>query len=71
MVDIRVKRIDLPTNVSESVYERMKTEREIEARQYRAQGRERALAIRADAERQTVVIKADAYNQSQPDSRRR
>lgn len=65
VVDIRVKRIDLPTNVSESVYERMNSEREIEARQYRAQGSERALAIRADAERQTVVIQADAYNQSQ------
>ncbi len=65
VVDVRVKRIDLPTNVSESVYDRMNSEREIEARQYRAQGQEMALGIRADAERQTVVIKADAYNKSQ------
>jgi len=65
VVDVRVKRIDLPTNVSESVYERMNSEREIEARQYRAQGKEMALGIRADAERQTVVISSDAYNQAQ------
>lgn len=65
VVDVRVKRIDLPTNVSESVYDRMNSEREIEARQYRAQGQEMALGIRADAERQTVVIAADAYNKAQ------
>jgi membrane protease subunit HflC len=65
VVDVRVKRIDLPTNVSESVYDRMNSEREIEARQYRAQGQEMALGIRADAERKTVVIGADAYNTAQ------
>lgn len=65
VVDVRVKRIDLPTNVSESVYDRMNSEREIEARQYRAQGQEMALGIRADAERKTVVIGADAYNEAQ------
>lgn len=65
VVDVRVKRIDLPTNVSESVYDRMNSEREIEARQYRAQGQEMALGIRADAERKTVVIGADAYNKAQ------
>ena len=41
VVDVRVKRIDLPAEVSSSVYDRMNSEREIEARQYRAQGRER------------------------------
>jgi membrane protease subunit HflC len=65
VIDVRVKRIDLPTEVSSSVYERMNSERQIEARQYRAQGRERALAIRADAERQTVVIQANAYKASE------
>ena len=65
VVDVRVKRIDLPTEVSSSVYERMNSERQIEARQYRAQGRELALGVRADADRQTVVIEANAYKQAQ------
>jgi len=65
VVDVRVKRIDLPTEVSTSVYERMNSEREIEARQYRAQGRELALGVRADADRQVVVIQANAYKQAQ------
>jgi membrane protease subunit HflC len=65
VVDVRVKRIDLPTDVSTSVYDRMNSERTIEARQYRAQGRELALGIRADAERQTVVIEAEAYRESE------
>ena len=65
VIDVRVKRIDLPTEVSTSVYERMNSEREIEARQYRAQGQELALGIRADAERQTVVIEAEAYREAE------
>jgi membrane protease subunit HflC len=65
VIDVRVKRIDLPTEVSSAVYERMNSERQIEARQYRAQGRELALGIRADAERQTVVIQSNAYKRSE------
>jgi membrane protease subunit HflC len=65
VVDVRVKRIDLPTEVSTAVYDRMNSERQIEARQYRATGRELALGIRADAERQTVVIEAEAYRQAE------
>lgn len=65
VVDVRVKRIDLPTEVSSAVYDRMNSEREIEARQYRATGRELALGIRADAERQTVVIEAEAYREAE------
>lgn len=65
VIDVRVKRIDLPTEVSSAVYERMNSERQIEARQYRATGRELALGIRADAERQTVVIEAQAYKQAE------
>ncbi len=65
VIDVRVKRIDLPPDVSSSVYDRMNSERQIEARQYRAQGRELALGIRADAERQTVVIEAEAYRSSE------
>ena len=65
VVDVRVKKIDLPQDVSTSVYDRMNSEREIEARQYRAQGEEMALGIRADAERQTVIIEAEAYREAE------
>jgi membrane protease subunit HflC len=65
VIDVRVKRIDLPTEVSASVFERMNSERQIEARQYRATGRELALGIRADAERRKVVIEAEAYREAE------
>ncbi len=65
VIDVRVKRIDLPVDVSSSVYERMNSERDIEARQFRAEGRERALAIRAEADRESVVIEAEAYRESE------
>ena len=65
VVDVRVKRIDLPVDVSTSVYERMNSEREIEARQFRAEGQERSLAIRAEADRDAVVIEAEAYRESE------
>jgi membrane protease subunit HflC len=65
VIDVRVKRIDLPMEVSTSVYERMNSEREIEARQFRAQGQEKSLAIRANADRQAVVIEAEAYRESE------
>ena len=65
VIDVRVKRIDLPAEVSSSVYERMNSEREIEARQFRAEGREQALAIRAGADRQAVVLEAEAYRESE------
>lgn len=65
VVDVRVKRIDLPPEVSSAVYDRMNSEREIEARQYRAKGQERALAIRAGADREAVVIEAEAYRESE------
>lgn len=65
VVDVRVKRIDLPNEVSESVYNRMNTEREIEARQHRAKGQELAVGVRADADRQQVVIGAEAYRDAE------
>ncbi|MEX0943059.1 MAG: protease modulator HflC [Pseudomonadales bacterium] len=65
IVDVRVKRIDLPPEVSQSVYNRMNTERDIEARQHRAQGQELAAGIRADAEKQKEVILAEAYAQAE------
>lgn len=65
VVDVRVKRIDLPPEVSQSVYSRMNTERDIEAREHRAQGQELAAGIRADAEKQREVILAEAYAQAE------
>lgn len=65
VVDVRVKKIDLPIEVSSAVYDRMNSEREIEARQYRAEGRERELEIRAGADREAVVIEAEAYRESE------
>jgi membrane protease subunit HflC len=65
VIDVRVKRIDLPPEASNAVYDRMNSERHIEARQHRAQGQELALGVRADAERQTVVIRAEAYRESE------
>lgn len=61
VVDVRVKRIDLPEEVSQSVYNRMNTERDIEAREHRAKGQELAVGIRADADKQREVILAEAY----------
>ncbi|MCZ2723082.1 protease modulator HflC [Marinomonas sp. 15G1-11] len=65
IVDIRVKRIDLPPDVSESVYQRMRTEREREAREHRSKGLELAEGIRADADRQQVVLESEAYRDSE------
>ena len=65
VVDVRVKRIDLPTEVEDAVYQRMNSAREIEAKQYRASGDEKAIGIEADADRQVTVIIADAYRQAE------
>jgi membrane protease subunit HflC len=65
VVDVRVKRIDLPQEVSESVYGRMRTEREREARELRSKGKELAEGIRADADRQETIIEANAYRESE------
>lgn len=65
IVDIRVKRIDLPPEVSESVYDRMRAERERVAKDLRAQGAEIAEKIRANADRQRTVTLAKAYKTSE------
>ncbi len=65
VVDIRVKKIDLPKEVSQSVYDRMNTERDIEAREHRAQGRELAEGISADAEKRRQIILAEAYSKAE------
>jgi len=65
VVDVRVKQIDLPPDVSESVYQRMNAEREKEAREHRSQGQELAEGIRAAADREVTVIRANAYRDSE------
>lgn len=65
VLDIRVKQIDLPPDVSESVYRRMNAEREKEAREHRAQGQELAEGIRAASDREVTVIKANAYRDAE------
>lgn len=65
IVDVRVKRIDLPRDVSQSVYQRMEAERARVAKDFRARGQEAAERIRADADRQRTVLVADAYREAQ------
>lgn len=65
VIDVRVKRIDLPADVEASVFQRMNSAREIEAKQYRASGEEKAIGIRADADRQVTVITAEAYREAE------
>ena len=65
IVDVRVKRIDLPKEVSRSVFHRMEAERTEEATEYRSQGREESEKIRADADRQTTIIAAEAYREAE------
>ncbi|MCA1771265.1 MAG: protease modulator HflC [Halomonas sp.] len=63
--DIRIKRIDLPEDVSAAVFERMRSEREREAREWRAQGQEEAERIRANADRRRQVLLAQANERSE------
>jgi modulator of FtsH protease HflC len=65
VVDVRVKRIELPNEVSDSVYQRMRQERERVAKQLRAEGNEESQRIQADAERQRTVILAEAYREAE------
>ncbi len=60
VVDVRIKQIDLPARVTESVYQRMRAERERVAKEFRSRGAEAAERIRADADRQSRVIRAEA-----------
>ena len=65
IVDVRVKRVDLPTEVSESVYRRMEAERKRVANELRSEGSAEAEKIRANAEKQREVIIAEAYRDAQ------
>ena len=61
VIDVRVKKIELPTEVNDSVYNRMRTERERLAQELRAEGNEIAEEIRANADKERTVILAEAY----------
>lgn len=65
MVDVRVKRIDLPESVSQKVFDRMASERAREAREYRSTGAEQAEFIRAAADREKTVIESNAYRDAE------
>lgn len=65
IVDVRIGRTDLPAVISQNVYNRMRTEREREARELRAEGKEEAQKITARADREKVVLVADAKRRSE------
>src|SRR3990170_1893853 len=65
LLDVRIMRIDLPTEVQASVFARMKAERERIAMRYRAEGEERALEIRATGDKEREIVLATAYAESQ------
>lgn len=65
IIDVRLKRVDLPNEVSESVYRRMEAERKRVANELRSLGAAEAESIRADADRQREVIIAEAYRSAQ------
>jgi membrane protease subunit HflC len=64
VVDVRIRRADLPEQNSQAVYQRMKTEREREAAEFRAQGGQRAQEIKSRADREATVIIAEANSQA-------
>lgn len=65
VLDVRIKRLNLPEQNKQSVYARMRAERDRIARQYRAEGEEQALSIRADADRQKEEILSAAYKEAE------
>jgi membrane protease subunit HflC len=65
LVDVRIRRADFPEEISQAVYGRMKSEREREAAEFRAQGFEQAQRIRATADRESTVIRAEAKREAE------
>ena len=65
IVDVRIKRADLPPANSEAIYRRMQTEREREAKEFRARGAEMAITITSTADKEVTVILAEAEKQSE------
>jgi modulator of FtsH protease HflC len=65
IVDVRIRRVDLPEQNSQAVYQRMQTERQREAAEFRAQGSQKSQEIRAKADRDVTVLLAEANSQSE------
>ncbi|MFQ5894662.1 MAG: protease modulator HflC [Nitrospinota bacterium] len=65
VVDVRIKRADLPRENEQAVYGRMKAERERIARQYRSEGKEEALKIRSQTDKERTILLAEAYEKEQ------
>jgi membrane protease subunit HflC len=65
VVDVRIRRADLPEQNSQAVYKRMQTERQREAAEFRAQGNQRAQEIRARADREVTVLTAEAKSKAE------
>ncbi len=65
IIDARIKRADLPAENSEAIYKRMQTEREKEANQIRAEGREEGARIRSTADKESQILISEAYKESQ------
>jgi len=65
VVDVRIKRADLPNEVEESVFGRMRAERDRVAKQYRSEGEESAAKIRAEADKERTILLARAYETAQ------
>ena len=65
LVDVRIKRIDLPPEIANSIFNRMRTERERIAKEYRSEGNEEATKIRATTDKEKTILIAEAYKQEQ------
>ncbi len=65
VVDVRIKRADLPRDVQESVFQRMRAERDREAKRYRSEGAEEASKIRATTDKEVTILLAKAYQEAQ------
>ncbi|SVD02603.1 uncharacterized protein METZ01_LOCUS355457, partial [marine metagenome] len=65
VVDVRIKRVDLPRENEESIYARMKAERNRQANKFRSEGEEEAQKIRASTDKDKTIILADAYKESE------
>ncbi len=65
LIDVRIKKVELPDNVSNDVYRRMSTERQTVAKAFRSRGEEQARKIRANADRQREEVLAEAYRKSE------
>ena len=65
VIDVRIKRADLPVEVARSVYERMKAERQRIAKKYRSEGEEEAVKIRAATDKEKTILLAESYRQAE------